>query len=243
MSPPRHGHHGLPEWREPLHYLAVHGLNILLGAGGAATAVGVIYGGVLAFLYGRRGSAVISAEAHNTWTGFVLAARPILKAVGIFRVEFPERGSATVRVIELHLTTSGDIKEGRFWEHPAVFGHQFVEAGEELPTTVLFNLADPPSSVVGWTVFFTAEAPTRFRRLRSGSWADQIFVPRPMDDRQGSLSARRSVDDSRPEAGAQRADRRKCADWFWLVEAVGRRARGTRSQSRPKPASRRRGSI
>jgi hypothetical protein len=163
-----------------LHYLAVHGLNLLIGLGAGAGAVGVAIGGVVAYTYGRRASASISAEAHLAAGSVVLATRPLIKAVGIFTVRFHEDQGAVVRVTEVYVDKAGGLHDARFWMADGVFGRQQVDPGEDLATTVVFSLPPPAESVVGWRVSIGIRAPTR-RGLRqaSAAWADRVFVPMP----------------------------------------------------------------
>jgi hypothetical protein len=153
-------------------------LTIVTGLGSLATAAGVITGATLAVLYGRKASVSITASPHATPSGVVVAARPIVKAVGIFRVKFHATEGVIVRLTEVYIE-EGELKEGRFWTKTGAFGQQYVDAGEELPTTVVFPPIRPPGSVIGWLVYLKVAAPTRLMRFRSAWWMDQVFVPRP----------------------------------------------------------------
>ena len=155
-------------------------VNVMTGFGAAAAGAGVVAGGVLAARYGRRASVSISATAEPLPDGgFIVAARPIVRGVGIFRVKFHGPNGALIRVREVYLsTTDSGMDQGEFWEQAAVFGEQYAEPNEELPTTVLFRLYKPDPAVVGWVVWVGIEAPTRFLSTTT-SWADRIFVPRP----------------------------------------------------------------
>jgi hypothetical protein len=138
----------------------------------------VATGAVLAVLYGRKASVSVTASPHVTPPGVVVAARPIVKAVGIFRVKFHATGGVTVRLTEVYIK-DGELKEGRSWTETGAFGQQYVDSGEELPTTVVFPPMNPPGSVIGWLVYLKIAAPTRLAKFRSAWWADQVFVPRP----------------------------------------------------------------
>jgi hypothetical protein len=160
-------------------------LNFALGLAGIATAAGVAGGAYLAARYGRRASISIRATVEALDDGgVIIAARPVVKAVGLFRVNFHGPRGALVRVRE-HLLVDPDesptgMKQGLYWELVAVFEEQFAEAGEELATTVLFRL--PPArdrKVVGWIVAVAIESPTRWMPGSSGAWGDKIFVARP----------------------------------------------------------------
>jgi hypothetical protein len=146
------------------------------GLGAGATFAGVAVGAYLAAMYGRRGSVSVSGVAHALPSGVVVTARPCVKAVGLFRVKFQEEGGATVRLTEL-CKVGLDLKEGFEWEQSGVFGQQYVDAGEELRTTVIFQPGLRPE-VVGWNLYLRVEATTRLFKSRTGWWADQVFVPR-----------------------------------------------------------------
>jgi len=154
-------------------------LNVMTGSGGFATAAGIVVGGWLALQYGRRASVSIDASIYKTPLGLVMSTRPAVKAVGIFRVRFTDTG-VRVSVEEVWIDDSGELQPGRIWEKGANWEQQYVDAGEELTTTVVFRLLDPTARVIGWTVFFRVSAPTRFVAPgASASWADQRFVARP----------------------------------------------------------------
>ena len=160
------------------HYLAAHGAAIVTGLGAFATAAGVAAGAVLALLYGRKGSASVSATAYQTTFGVVVAARPCVKAVGLFRVTFKRKEGVTLRLAEVHMA-GGELVEGRCWDSSGAFGQQYVDAGEELTTTVVFAPVTPTPSMVGWLVYLNAGAPSRLAKFRTSWWADQVFVPCP----------------------------------------------------------------
>ena len=155
-----------------------HWLTIVTGLGAVATAAGVAAGACLAMRYGRRASVSVSAKAYPTLTGIVIATRPVVKAVGIFRVKFHGPKGAVVKVTEIYINDSRELQDGLSRDRDAVFGTQFVEAGEELTTTSVFPPTSPSPRVIGWRVSIAIAAPSRL--LASGGWrADQIFVPRP----------------------------------------------------------------
>lgn len=161
-------------------------LDIVTGTAAILGGSAVVVGGVLACLFGRRASVSVSAEVHETPSGFVIAARPTVKAVGIFRVSFGETKGTTVRLTESYIDQDSHLQEGQYWELDSAFGQQYVDPGEELPTSVVFQPVNPAESVIGWFVFLRISAPTRLGRLRTAWWADQVFVARPS---QGSLSS------------------------------------------------------
>jgi hypothetical protein len=153
-------------------------LSIVIGLGAIATVAGVATGAVLAVLYGRKASVAVTASPHLTPTGLVVAARPVVKAVGIFRVKFHATEGVVVRLTEVYIE-EGELKEGRYWTQAGAFDQQYVDAGEELTTTVVFPPVSPPGSVIGWLVYLKIAAPTRLAKFRSAWWMDQVFVPRP----------------------------------------------------------------
>jgi len=172
-------HHGDPI--PVLHWLAVHGLNLVIGLGAGAGAVAVAAGGVLAFLYGRRASASVSAEVHSRPEGYLVIARPVIRAVGLYRVKFQETDGVMVRLREVHLDND-ELVERECMVYPGAFGQQYVDAGEELSTSVTFPPLRPPESVIGWLVFLDVAAPTWLARFRTGVWRDQTFIPRPTQE-------------------------------------------------------------
>ena len=157
-----------------------HWLTIVTAIGAVATAAGVATGGWLAARYGRRASASISAQVYATPQGVVMATRPSVKAVGIFRVKFHVTKGVKVHVQEVFISDDGELASARYWENGTNWGQQYVDAGEELTTTVLFRLLDPPVRVIGWQVYLSVSAPTRLVAPNaSASWVDQIFVALP----------------------------------------------------------------
>jgi hypothetical protein len=84
----------------------------------------------------------------------------------------------TVAVTEVWTTPDG-LANGRRWESTAVFGPSFVEAGETVWTTVVFDVGPPHPQVAGWRVVLDVAVARRFRRERVWSWDDRIFVPVP----------------------------------------------------------------
>jgi hypothetical protein len=169
------------------HFIFVHHttppsdtwLNIVLGAAAIATVLGFAGGLYLAVRYGRKLSVAISGETHPTPTGVVIAARPSVRAVGVFRVHFNEERGAVIRATEVYINDDGDLTDGRYWERDDVFGASFVEGGEELTTTTLFQLPEPVSRLVGWRLSIEIRIRNRFIPGSSWSWADQVFVPKP----------------------------------------------------------------
>jgi len=159
-----------------------HLYDFLTAGGATAGIVGVALGAGFTFLYGRRASVSIAAKPHETPNGLVIATRPTVKAVGVFRVKFRNRDGIVVRLVEVYVDGNGDLQEDEETarEHTGAFEQQYVDPGEELTTTVTFSPTNPPESVIGWTVYLGISAPTRLARFRTGWWADQIFVARPI---------------------------------------------------------------
>jgi len=123
----------------------------------------------------------VDANAYLTPSGVVVTARPCVKAVGFFRVNFHKQDGVLVRLTEVYVT-GGELAEGRHWDSNGAFGQQYVDAGEELRTTVTFPPISPTPSIIGWLVYLKVGAPTRLAKFRTGWWADQVFVPRPSHD-------------------------------------------------------------
>ena len=93
-----------------------------------------------------------------------------------------------VRVTEVCRQGNGSLADGESQERPELFGPmkgsrqaQFVEPGEELPTTALF-VVPLSESVIGWRVSLQIIAPSRWRVRASSTWGDRVFVPRPKVD-------------------------------------------------------------
>jgi hypothetical protein len=159
-----------------------HWLTIVTGIGAVATATGVAVGGIFAAHYGRRASASVSAAVVDTPRGPIVTVRPVVKAVGIFRVKFQMGRGSVLRIEETSLdATTGRLVPGDHKDFEGVFDGMFVEAGEELKTTVVFDRPPLSESTVGWNVYLKVGAPTQWNRLRrsaSGWWLDQTFVAR-----------------------------------------------------------------
>lgn len=158
-------------------------LAFMTGVGAMTAAVGVVIGGVWAFLYGRKASVSISAEAHPLASGeIILSARPIVRGAGLFRVRFYGADAAqAVMVCELHLDDSADsgtrLSRDQ-WGQRAPFGDQHADGGEAVPTTVVFRLWAPAETVVGWMVFLNLRASRRWVPNATQAWGDRVFVAR-----------------------------------------------------------------
>jgi hypothetical protein len=166
-------------------------LNVMTGLGATSAFLGFVGAVYFSARYGRRASVTLSAKPYLAPDAVILSVRPVVKAVGLFRVRFHGPRGAVVHVTEMYLaapeeTAGRGIKEGRSWEHAALFGEgedkQFAEAGEELGTSALFRLPLASPSTIGWSVSLRISAPTRWLPGSSGAWADRVFVPRPEED-------------------------------------------------------------
>lgn len=143
-----------------------HWLNAATGAGGIAACLATIGAGVMAARYGRRASVSISAEAQPTATGFLIVARPSVKAVGVFRVRLRSRADSS-RVVVAEVRSSGgrDPVLARVATRSGFFGDVLIDGGEEQITTTLVPVPAPHPSAIGWAVWFQVSARNRFLRL------------------------------------------------------------------------------
>jgi hypothetical protein len=152
--------------------------NIVTGAGAAAGALGVVAGAFFAARYGRRASVSLTASVLPTPVGFVIVARPSVKAVGIFRVRFVKGNSGSkVMVVEMYQDDQGEPQCAKTYPRLNIFGEAFVDGGEELVTTTLIPVPTPAASVIGWAVWFEVHAPNRFLRLR---WLTRAVARKPV---------------------------------------------------------------
>jgi len=148
-----------------------HWLNIALGIAAMVTAAGVVVGAVFTARYGRRASVSLSASVEETTQGYLIIARPSIKAVGVFRVRFVKgRDGSSVGATELYLASNGDPTPAKEYSRHNILGDAFVDGGEELITTSLVPVPNPPDSVIGWAVWVVVYAPNRFVRLRWTAW-------------------------------------------------------------------------
>lgn len=153
-------------------------LEGFVAAGAGATVLATLTGGAIAVFRGRKGTVVLEARAYDLGDRLALAARPSIRAVGVFPLKLLENQSF-VTVTEV-LATAGEpgLVDGREWLADAVFGSAFVEAGEGLSTTVVFDLGALVPEVVGWRVSVDI-AVARALRKTVWMWDDRVFVPRP----------------------------------------------------------------
>jgi hypothetical protein len=157
-------------------------LDIVLGLGAIATGAGVAGGGFLAWRYGRRASVSVSATVQATSDGYVLAIRPVVRAIGIFPVRFQKLTGAVITIWNMYVDDSGLLVPlGEPYEMPDVYEKQFADAAEELATTVLWHPRKPTDRrVVGWSVVIVIEAQPRWLREKGSWWTDRTYVPRPL---------------------------------------------------------------
>jgi hypothetical protein len=140
-----------------------HWLNVVLALGALAAVAGVLVGAFFTALYGRRASVSLSATAAKTPGGYVILARPSVKAVGVFRVRFlgGNEGSQ-VTVTEYYTDVAGNPIEAITYPRRNLFGEAFVDGGETLTTTTLVPVPNPAATVFGWAVWLEVRAPNRF---------------------------------------------------------------------------------
>ena len=146
--------------------------------GAAAAFLAAVGGATVAVLYGRRANVAITGTAHVAVGRIVVALRPSVRAVGVLSLHFAGVDGAQVEVTEVLAGPDG-LDRGLTWERSAVFGDDFVSAGETLTTTMTVDVGVPPVNLVGWEVSFGI-AVARLRPAKNvWTWADQAFVARP----------------------------------------------------------------
>ena len=164
-----------------VHHAPAHGdpwLNVALGAAAIVTILGFAGGLYLAVRYGRRLSVSVTAEAYSTPSGVVLAVRPSVRAVGLFRVKLAKGTGATLKVTEMYIDNAPSLQGARHWIEADVYGDSYVEGGEDLRTTTNFLVPNPVDRVVGWRVSVEINIKKRILPGSSSGWGDQIFVPK-----------------------------------------------------------------
>jgi hypothetical protein len=147
-------------------------------AGATAAVAATLVGAIVAVRYGRKATAQIEASVYEAAGTILMAARPSVRAVGVFRLAFTGDDSSIISVTEVWTTQDG-LVDGSTWRSPAVFGSSFVEAGESIWTTVVFDLGPPSEYLVGWRVVLDVALTRRFRRGTDWVWDDRVFVPSP----------------------------------------------------------------
>jgi hypothetical protein len=189
-----------------------HWLNVILGLAAIATTLGFLAGGIFTARYGRRASVSISAEVSDVPGGYLIVARPSVKAVGVFRVKFTKgEGGSQLQVTQVFVDAEWQparVPEERRFD---LFGDSFVEGGEELTTTTVIPVPKPPGSVVGWFLWLQVCAPNRFLRLDWLRWV--VHQVRPIRWASGTklaLFIRRNT-----PAPIRRRVRRALNGWQW----------------------------
>jgi len=148
------------------YFTATASVVAVLAAGGGA---------LIAVYYGRKADVrVEGAPSHTFGDRLLLEVRATVRAVGVFRLDLAE---CSLTVTESLLTERG-LHDGKKWQEETVFGSSFVEAGEALRTSVVFEVGAPDGSLVGWRVVLGVAVNRRFQGKRQWTWGDRIFVPR-----------------------------------------------------------------
>ena len=153
-------------------------LNIMLGLAAIATTAGFAAGAIFTGRYGRRASVSISATATAVPGGYLIVARPSVKAVGVFQVKFTKgEDGSQLQVAQVFIDGEWQPIRDPVERRNNLFGDAFVEGGEELVTTTLIPVPKPPGSVIGWLLWLQVCAPNRFLRLE---WLRWVLHRRPM---------------------------------------------------------------
>jgi len=108
----------------------------------------------------------------------VIATRPSIRAVGVSRLSLDRQASSVVQVTEVWSSDDG-LADGRSWISRAAFGSAYVEAGEALWTTVLFEVDPLAERLVGWRVVLQVVAGRGFHKRSTWTWDDRVFLPAP----------------------------------------------------------------
>jgi len=182
-----------PSWLDPF-----------VAAGATATVVATAAAGGIALFRGRKGTVVLTADAYLLAGRHVVAVRPSLHAVGVFRLNILQNDSAITVTEILGVPGIAGLQEGRVWQTAAIFGDSFVDAGEGLSTSVVFDLGPPAPDVVGWRVSATV-AVSRFLRRTVWTWDDRLFLAIPgggaVPSTHAAASTRRATGRRRPSPG------------------------------------------
>ncbi len=186
-------------------------LNVVLGLATIATTVGFTAGAIFTARYGRRASVSITANVEPVPGGYLITARPSVKAVGVFRVKFTrgDEGSQ-LQVDQVYIDAQWQSVRVPSERRSNLFGDSFVEGGEELLTTTVIPVPTPPGSVIGWFLWVQVCAPNRFLRL---GWLRWVLHRNPFK----WVLARSSVRWLRTKtpASIRRRVRRAFNGWQW----------------------------
>ncbi len=148
-----------------------HWLNVVLALAAIATTAGFVAGAIFTARYGRRASVSISAKAQAVPGGYLITARPSVKAVGVFRVKFTKGDEGShLEVDQVYVDAQWQPVRVPSETRSNLFGDSFVEGGEELQTTTVIPVPTPPGSVIGWFLWVQVCAPNRFLRLGWLRW-------------------------------------------------------------------------
>lgn len=146
----------------------------------AATFLTFLGGIVIGWRYRKKATLDITAEAHVTDQGIVLATRPSLSSVGPFRLTFASDGGDVVSVTPLTATGDGgySVDETDIITLEAFPDHEFVGQGETVTSTQVVRLPrDAAVGLIGWNVAVNV---TSRGWIRNGiSWMARAFVPAP----------------------------------------------------------------
>jgi hypothetical protein len=153
-------------------------LNVVLGLAAIVTAVTLMAGAIFTARYGRRASVSVKADADKIPGGYILTVRPSVKAVGVFRIKFTKGAAGSqIRVAQVYVDEQWQPVRITGEPRQDIFGESFVEGGEELATTTVVPVSEPPGSVIGWFVWLQVCAPNRFLRVE---WLRWIIDHRPV---------------------------------------------------------------
>jgi hypothetical protein len=158
-----------------------HLYNFLTSAGAVAAVLGLAGGVLVAILYSRRATAIVSAELVITEHGSIIAVRPSVNAIGPFKLKFADSDGAVVHVTSVQATDSGTYSDDENAKNRDAFPTdekgkaQFVSPGEILTTSLLFRVDPSSPRLLGWLVSFHVASKGIVRH--GLHWADRVFVP------------------------------------------------------------------
>jgi hypothetical protein len=152
-------------------------VDVFSAVGSTSAFIAAVGGGIAGLFYGDKANVTVGATAHVTAGGGVLlVVRPSARASGVLRMNIRSDIGSRVTVTEV-AATAGGLADGRQWLQDAVFGPSWIEPGETIQTTSLFDLGALPDNVTGWRVTFDLATTRRVQRSSAWYWADRIFVP------------------------------------------------------------------